>query len=56
MSDFSQAGSQTLILRKQLEQMRAGGVSPRDASKSFRRDEARYAVGWYNSITADIWS
>jgi len=34
----------------------AGGVSPRDASESFRGDEARYAVGWYKSITSDIWS
>jgi sulfide dehydrogenase [flavocytochrome c] flavoprotein subunit len=33
----------------------AGGVSPSDVPESFRRDEARYAVGWYQSITADIW-
>ena len=33
-----------------------GGVSPMDANEAFRRDEARYAVGWYKSITADIWS
>ncbi len=31
----------------------AGGVSPKDADAEFRRDEARYAVGWYQSITAD---
>jgi sulfide dehydrogenase [flavocytochrome c] flavoprotein subunit len=34
----------------------SGGVSPEDASDAFRRDEARYALGWYKSITADIWS
>jgi sulfide dehydrogenase [flavocytochrome c] flavoprotein subunit len=33
----------------------AGGVSPTDVPESFRRDEARYAVGWYQSITSDIW-
>ena len=33
----------------------AGGVSPADASEAFRKDEARYAVGWYQSITSDIW-
>jgi len=33
----------------------AGGVSPKDADASFRVAESRYAVGWYQSITADIW-
>ncbi len=33
----------------------AGGVSPKDAPDSFREDEAKYAVGWYDSITADVW-
>lgn len=33
----------------------AGGVSPQDVPDAFRRDEARYAVGWYQSITADAW-
>jgi sulfide dehydrogenase [flavocytochrome c] flavoprotein subunit len=33
----------------------AGGVSPKDASEAFRRNEARYSVGWYQSITSDIW-
>lgn len=33
----------------------AGGVSPADGSEAFRRDEAKYAVGWYQSITSDIW-
>ncbi|MFO7603397.1 MAG: NAD(P)/FAD-dependent oxidoreductase [Gammaproteobacteria bacterium] len=31
----------------------AGGVSPADADAAFRKNEARYAVGWYDSITAD---
>lgn len=33
----------------------SGGVSPADASRSFRRAEARYAVGWYEAITQNIW-
>jgi sulfide dehydrogenase [flavocytochrome c] flavoprotein subunit len=34
----------------------SGGVSPKDADASFRAEEAKYANGWYASITADIWS
>ncbi|ETX03991.1 NAD(P)/FAD-dependent oxidoreductase [Candidatus Entotheonella palauensis] len=34
----------------------AGGVSPVDASESFRQLEAEYAVGWYDSITADMFA
>jgi sulfide dehydrogenase [flavocytochrome c] flavoprotein subunit len=33
----------------------AGGVSPREADDAFRADEAKYARGWYASITRDIW-
>lgn len=33
----------------------SGGVSPGDADRNFRRMEANYTRGWYNSITADIW-
>lgn len=33
----------------------AGGVSPSDASAEFRSREARYAEGWYDSISADTW-
>ncbi len=33
----------------------AGGVSPEDAPPAFRRDEARYAEGWYRSISSDTW-
>jgi len=33
----------------------AGGVSPKDGSDAFRELEAKYTVGWYQSITSDIW-
>lgn len=33
----------------------AGGVSPRDADAAFRAQEAKYAQGWYASITKDTW-
>ena len=33
----------------------AGGVSPKDVDPEFRVAESRYAVGWYQSITSDIW-
>ena len=33
----------------------AGGVSPKGADAEFRVAESRYAVGWYQSITSDIW-
>ncbi len=31
----------------------SGGVSPKDADAEFRKLEARYAAGWYDSITFD---
>jgi sulfide dehydrogenase [flavocytochrome c] flavoprotein subunit len=34
----------------------AGGVSPKDANESQRLAEAQYALGWYQSITADTWA
>lgn len=34
----------------------AGGVGPRDAPRSKREMEAVYAQGWYNAITADMFS
>lgn len=34
----------------------AGGVSPVDADIAFRKREAEYAVGWYDSIMADIFA
>ncbi len=33
----------------------SGGVSPKEATDAFREEEARYAHGWYASITADTW-
>ena len=33
----------------------SGGVSPKDVPDDFRAAEARYALGWYKSITADTW-
>lgn len=33
----------------------AGGVSPLGADSAFRAAEARFAGGWYDAITADIW-
>lgn len=33
----------------------SGGVSPAEADAEFRAAEARYAVGWYDAITQDIW-
>jgi sulfide dehydrogenase [flavocytochrome c] flavoprotein subunit len=33
----------------------AGGGSRRNADAAFRAQEARYADGWYASITTEIW-
>ena len=33
----------------------AGGVSPGDAGRDFRQQEAAYAQGWYASIVQDTW-
>ncbi|MBI3453745.1 MAG: FAD-dependent oxidoreductase, partial [Rhodospirillales bacterium] len=33
----------------------SGGVSPRQADAAFRTAEARYAEGWYASMSAEIW-
>jgi len=32
----------------------AGGVSPKDGNAEYRRREADYAYGWYQSITGDV--
>jgi NADPH-dependent 2,4-dienoyl-CoA reductase/sulfur reductase-like enzyme len=32
----------------------SGGVSPPDAPRSFRAQEALYAAGWFNTITAEV--
>jgi len=33
----------------------AGGISPKAADEAFREFEARYAQGWYDSFTANVW-
>ncbi len=33
----------------------SGGLSPSGADAQFRRREADYARGWYESISRDIW-
>jgi len=33
----------------------SGGMSPMDADADFRAEEAKFASGWYASITADTW-
>jgi len=33
----------------------SGGVSPKEMDAAFRAAEAKYAFGWYASITADTW-
>lgn len=33
----------------------AGGVVPKEADEAFRESEARYAQGWYDGLTADVW-
>jgi hypothetical protein len=32
----------------------AGGVSPSDAPRSIRAQEALFAEGWFNTITAEV--
>ena len=32
----------------------SGGVSPADAPRSFRAQEARFAEGWFNTVTAEV--
>jgi sulfide dehydrogenase [flavocytochrome c] flavoprotein subunit len=34
----------------------SGGVSPKDADLEFRKAEAKYASGWYDSITQDTFA
>lgn len=45
-----------LMLFKQVAGMRNGGVSPKGADKRFRKEEARYAIGWYRAITSDMFA
>ena len=33
----------------------SGGVSPKEASPAFRKQEAQYGEAWYAAISRDIW-
>ena len=52
---ISVAGVYRLTAEGIKEVPNSGGVSPKDADATFRAEEAKYALGWYASITADIW-
>ncbi|MCL5797097.1 MAG: FCSD flavin-binding domain-containing protein, partial [Gammaproteobacteria bacterium] len=52
---ISVAGVYSLQDGKIAEIKGSGGVSPKDASADFRQMEASYALGWYASITKDVW-
>ena len=51
---FSVAGVYTPVSGQWLEVEGAGGISPIDAPRSVRAQEAKYADGWFNTITAEI--
>lgn len=52
---ISVAGVYNLQDGKIAEIKGSGGVSPMDADANFRQMEANYALGWYASITHDVW-
>ena len=52
---ISVAGVYSLQDGKIAEIKGSGGVSPKDAKPEFRQMEATYALGWYASITKDVW-
>jgi len=51
---FSVAGVYHPVNGQWLEVEGAGGVSPVDASRTFRNQEAKFANGWFNTITSEI--
>jgi NADPH-dependent 2,4-dienoyl-CoA reductase/sulfur reductase-like enzyme len=51
---FSIAGVYHPVNGQWLEVEGAGGVSPVDASRAFRNQEAKFANGWFNTITSEI--
>jgi len=51
---FSVAGVYHPVNGQWLEVEGAGGVSPVDASRAFRNQEAKFANGWFNTITSEI--
>ena len=52
---ISVAGVYALADGKIVQVEGSGGVSPREASAEFRKLEAEYAIGWYESIASDTW-
>jgi sulfide dehydrogenase [flavocytochrome c] flavoprotein chain len=51
---FSVAGVYQPVKGQWLEVEGAGGISPADAPRSFRSQEAKFAHGWFNTITAEV--
>ena len=51
---FSVAGVYTPVSGQWLEVEGAGGISPIDAPRSVRVQEAKFAGGWFNTITSEI--
>jgi NADPH-dependent 2,4-dienoyl-CoA reductase/sulfur reductase-like enzyme len=51
---FSVAGVYQPVNGQWLEVEGAGGVSPADAPRAFRSQEAKFAYGWFNTITSEI--
>ncbi len=51
---FSIAGVYQPVNGQWLEVEGAGGVSPVDAPRAFRSQEAKFANGWFNAITSEI--
>ena len=51
---FSVAGVYTPVSGQWLEVEGAGGISPIDAPRSVRVQEAKFASGWFNTITSEI--
>jgi sulfide dehydrogenase [flavocytochrome c] flavoprotein chain len=51
---FSIAGVYQPVNGQWLEVEGAGGISPPDAPRAFRSQEAEFANGWFNTITSEI--
>jgi sulfide dehydrogenase [flavocytochrome c] flavoprotein chain len=51
---FSVAGVYQPMNGQWLEVEGAGGASPADAPRAFRSQEAKFANGWFNTITSEI--
>jgi sulfide dehydrogenase [flavocytochrome c] flavoprotein chain len=51
---FSVAGVYHPVGGQWLEIEGAGGVSPVDAPRAFRSEEAKFANGWFNTITSEV--